>query len=662
MAKKKRRPKSKRESGDSALKPQVVATLERWLQLAIDAQSRGDNGEAISFYKKILAKDRSQASVWHSLGGLLYQSGELDNALGALEAAREIEPENTDYLNDIGGLYLVGKQYQSAEAIFRDLLVHQPQFSQAQYNLATALYEQSKLGESVAVLRALIASEPGFAEAHFNLAISLRDLGHTSAAIDAFKKSIAIDQSNHRAQLEVARLYISIHVLDDAISAYRSYCEQNLDDAIAIVEFAEALYRNGDSAAALETLGDYQASHESNEIIEISRAGILHNIGDLGSAEAQYLKVLNTFPTAASNAAVGLSRLRRVSDDADPIIGRLHEALGSHRGDDLAAAPVHFALGKVYDDIGHYADAFHHYHQGNQIHGRLNTYDSTHNETEVEQILAVFSGAAINADRIACSQSERPVFVVGMPRSGTTLTEQILASHHDVTGAGELAFFPSLCAQLPAITSSDDSYPYCWRSLTEASSAMIIERYLDLLARHSTSTARVTDKLPGNYRHIGFIASLFPQAKFLVCQREPRDVALSIYFQYFSERHDYAWALQDIAHQYVQHERLVDHWSGVVDDRVQFVAYSDLIENHEVVARAMTDFLELEWDPACLNFHEHARDVRTASNWQVRQPIYRHSLERWVHYEQYLDEFTHELEVQRARYGIAEVGKTSRVH
>ena len=223
-----------------------------------------------------------------------------------------------------------------------------------------------------------------------------------------------------------------------------------------------------------------------------------------------------------------------------------------------------------------------------------------------------------------------------MPRSGTTLVEQILSSHPQAAGAGELQYFPSLIHQLPSILQSDQLYPNCVDSLDRPQASTITANYLGLLRRHSNTACKITDKLPGNYAHVGFFKGLFPNGKVISCRRDPVDVVLSIYFQYFTDGHDYAWDLADIARQYAQYERLMEHWLKLFPDSILEIHYEKTVNEFESTARTLIEFCGLNWDDACLKFYETKRDIKTASNWQVRQPIYDRSLARWKHYQQHL--------------------------
>jgi hypothetical protein len=292
------------------------------------------------------------------------------------------------------------------------------------------------------------------------------------------------------------------------------------------------------------------------------------------------------------------------------------------------AANLHHALGKYYDDVEDRDAAFEHHRKGNELARRSRPrYDPAEMTERVTGILAAFDAEALAGLVSGGTDSDRPVFVVGMPRSGTSLTEQILASHPRVFGAGELLYW---------IFAADAER----RAAPERRAAAIAElgrAYLDGLAAQAPDASRVIDKLPVNFRHIGLIHAALPGARFIHLERDALDTCLSIYFQGFSAAHPYATDFGDLAHYYRQYRRLMAHWRAVLPAGTLLdVRYEDLVGDPEALSRRMLTHIALPWDPRCLEFHSNDRPVLTASNWQVRQPIGRGSIGRWRRYERFI--------------------------
>jgi tetratricopeptide (TPR) repeat protein len=292
------------------------------------------------------------------------------------------------------------------------------------------------------------------------------------------------------------------------------------------------------------------------------------------------------------------------------------------------AINLHHALGKYYDDVNNFDAAFRHHRLGNELARRTRVrYDRAEMTQRVTRTLAAFDRDALAALAHDGLASERPVFVVGMPRSGTSLTEQILASHSQVHGAGELLYW-IFAADAERAASS------------ERRAATITElgrTYLEGLEAQAHGAARVIDKLPVNFRNVGLIHAALPGARFIHLERNSLDTCLSIYFQGFSAAHPYATDFGDLAHYYCEYRRLMAHWRAVLPSQTLLeVRYEDLIDDPEVWSRRMLMHIGLPWDPRCLEFHRTDRPVLTASNWQVRQPISRNSIDRWRRYERFL--------------------------
>lgn len=320
----------------------------------------------------------------------------------------------------------------------------------------------------------------------------------------------------------------------------------------------------------------------------------------------------------------------------EPEIAQLQALLASGKLNPDERLAAGFALGKFLDDSGQYDDAFAHFAAANaavkvscQRQGR--GFSAALLQAEVDRKVQTFNASFFRAVEQWGNASDLPVFVVGMPRSGTSLVEQILASHSKVFGAGELSDIDSLARKFPPIV-TPGTPP--WDPMTIKREA---DLHLQRLQERGPAASRVVDKLPANLFHLGLIATLFPNARVLLCRRDPRDTCLSCYFQWFANNGlPFSYDLKDCATQSLEQERLEAHWLEHLPLRILPVQYEDLVADLETHSRRMVDFLGLEWEPECLAFHTTQRNIRTASVWQVRQPIYNSSVGKWRHYEKHL--------------------------
>jgi tetratricopeptide (TPR) repeat protein len=301
---------------------------------------------------------------------------------------------------------------------------------------------------------------------------------------------------------------------------------------------------------------------------------------------------------------------------------------------------LHFTLAAWLDRQGHYDEAFIHYRQGNELRKQLlqqqdRAYDTLAHRRFADLLIATFDHRWFERGVTSGLDSDMPIFVVGMPRSGTTLVQQILSSHPQVTGAGELRDLEQILFTPPQSEGGPGTYPSYMSGLTQPAARNLAERYLERLKSISAGRPRAVDKMPHNYLHLGSICALFPRARIIHCRRDPLDLCLSCYFQNFKWL-NYACSLEDLALHYREYECLMAHWRVVLPMPVHEVQYEDLVARPEPVIRELVAACGLEWDSRCLAFHENPRAVRTASKLQVRRPVYTSSVARWKRYERQL--------------------------
>jgi tetratricopeptide (TPR) repeat protein len=372
---------------------------------------------------------------------------------------------------------------------------------------------------------------------------------------------------------------------------------------------------------------------------------VLNECGRFEEAIRCFERSLEIHPGhAKSHYNITLSR--RYHDSCHPDRGRIEGLLAR---DDLPRSDrvrLEFALGKLLDDAGEYDAAFRHYHTANGLAGvRL---DRDGQRRFFERLFAVFRPELFDAFAGAGSASECPVFIVGMPRSGTSLVEQIVSAHPEVAGAGELSAAGEIAAALSDTTGTGRPYPSSVGSLDRRTIAALGGRYLRALCSVSPNAARVTDKMPTNFLHVGLMRLLFPRARFIHCVRDAADTCLSCYFQNLPEEHAFAFDLGDLGFFYGLYRRLMAHWRRVLPGGIHEVRYEDLVGHTERSARALVAACGLDWDPVCLEPHRNPRAVKTASSWQVRQPVYGTSVARWKRYEAHVGELLEALDGRAA--------------
>jgi tetratricopeptide (TPR) repeat protein len=372
---------------------------------------------------------------------------------------------------------------------------------------------------------------------------------------------------------------------------------------------------------------------EDNTVLQ-TRASVLEARGELEAAWLLALKLVQ-------RGFLSMPLLRLYGRMA-PYQGQAPQALEliekqlldpARSQEDLAR--LHFTAAELLDHLGRYDDAFAHARRGNEL--VRPAYDPASHERTIDGFIAYFTRERLRTLARASSLSEKPVFVVGMPRSGTSLVEQILASHPAVHGAGELETM-SRVWETAVQRLAPAPYPACLDRLTAEQADALAQLYLQPLTALAPAATRITDKLPLNFLHLGLIALLLPGARIIDCRRDPRDSCLSCYLTLFQTGNDFKYNLQHTAHFYCLYRRLMRHWQEALDLPILEVSYERLVTEPETQTRRMLDFLGLPWDERCLRFHETKRPVTTASMQQVRRPLYQSSIGRWRHYERHLVE------------------------
>ncbi|MEE8532452.1 MAG: sulfotransferase [Alphaproteobacteria bacterium] len=572
------------------------------LRSAVNAHRAGRLQEADRLYRRLLEAHPDHAEALHLLGLVRHQGGRSEDAVGLIERAIACDAAIARYHNSRGvALYALGR-IEAAEASYRRALTLSPDHVETLVNLANALKEQGRLDEAVACLERALELRPDYALAHNNLANVKKDRGAYEAAIEGYRQALALAPDYVEARHNLSVALLAQGRLDEAEESCR-----------------EALALDPGYAPAHNNLGN-----------------VLRYRGRLEEAVACYREALAIDPGFAS-AQSNLVEFTTF-EAGDPAFAAL-ESLKAKGGLPLReATTLHFALGKVYADIGDYDRAFADYREGNALRAREaertgRAFRVADHEKRISAIVAALARETLDRAAAGCG-SDVPVFIVGMPRSGTTLVEQILASHAEVFGAGELPEIGRIAERLPADAGAP--YPAGVAALDDAALGRLGEGYVERLRALAEGARRVTDKTPANFLHLGLIALMLPGARVIHCRRDPRDVCVSCYFHDFAQGSEFTDDLAALGRYYRLYEQLMAHWREVLPRPILDVDYEALVADQEGVSRQLVDFCGLEWDDACLAFHETQRTVRTSSDLQVRRRIFTSSIGRWRDYESHL--------------------------
>jgi tetratricopeptide (TPR) repeat protein len=553
--------------------------------------------ESRDLCSSISRRGAEQADRLHLLGVALYQSGDVEQAAGLFAQAIGIRGDVAHYHGNLGNALRELGRLDEAVASYRMALTLKPTLADAYVGLGTIYYHQGMLAEAIACLQRACALDPDMAATHNSLGYALHVQGRYDAARHCYERALALDP----------RLADAWNNLGFTLQA------QGRSEA-AIDCFERALGLEPGFAEAANNLGNAQKE-----------------CGRFDQALASYDRAIAARPDYAQahfNRADG--KTFHAGDPDLEALQRLADASARMPRDD--APHIHFALAKALDDVGETDRAFEQLLRGNALKRATLAYDEATLEAFLLRIRAVFDRAFLEARAGAGHPTMLPVFIVGMPRSGSTLVEQILASHPQVQTAGEYnhleqAAYRKLDAGPPG------RYPESIRAAAPAVLLDIARDYLARLPPVPEDTIRIIDKLPGNFMHLGLIKAILPNARIIHVSRDPLDTCLSCFSKLFREGQAFSYDLAELGRYYRRYSALMRHWREVLPaGSLLEVSYEAVVADLPAEARRLIDFCGLGWDEQCLSFHRNRRVVATASAVQVRQPLFSSSVGRWRRY------------------------------
>jgi tetratricopeptide (TPR) repeat protein len=566
----------------------------------------GRDGEALAGFDRAISLHGDFADAHSNRGNALQQMDRLEEAEAAYRRALAINPRHAEAHNNLGNvLHRRGALVEATEC-WQQAIALRPGYPEALANLGAGLTKRDRLEEAIDALRASLQSRPGHLDTLAQLAETLRLAGRFRESLAAADRGLQISPQNSRLQIQRVRALGALQRTDEALAAVKQAADTFADDVDVQGELAQQLEYAGERAAAVRAW--------------------------------QVVLQLSPDDSDALAGLIGLER-ERISPN---LLARAVEQAERSNLSTAARRNLHKALGDHADRMGDYGRAMTHYDAANrlvalELAAQGTVFDIAALRAWVDRQIEFFDRDRLLRLQEFGSPSELPVFIVGMPRSGTSLCEQILASHGEVAGAGELNDIQAIARDLPRRLAAKpgaaaESYPGCLRNLDRPAASGLAEQYLQRLRDVDPRSARIVDKHPINFRHLGLIAALFPRAAIIHTRRDPRDTCLSCYMQNFDTPIPWALSFESLGSYYREYERLMAHWYRIMPDRIHDFVYETVVEDLETEARRLIGHCRLAWDPNCLTFYETRRVVRTASYRQVRQPIYKGSVGKWRNY------------------------------
>ena len=654
-----------------SLSQQQLKYLSETFQLGQSALQMGAFDKAEKHFSDVLKANPNITEAQASLAYVYTASKQHEKAIAQLKAMLQQAPRHAQTHFNLANVFYETKQAENAIKHFDLAIEYDPNFVNAYIHCGIAQKLNKNIDGAVKYLLRALALDKSNARALHLLGILYTELNDWVKAADAFEALVKLKPDEPQYHVSFAEFLSEAGLDFEAGLAFHHACELNPNYADSFIGYGEYLHvrhrhdealecfnhaieLSSSSANMLDRLGKTYLGMGNVEIAlekfnlalsqEPQRISSLLGIGqaqlEVGNVDAviNIANQVNNADATLPNGHLLLSRAKKSSLD-DGLAEHLLKFAYKEDLEETTKIATNFALGKVFDDQKKYADAFKYYDAGNSLRNNKLNYSTEADKARFSQLIETFNADFFKYHQHLGTDKNLPVLIVGMPRSGTTLTEQIISSHPNVIGAGEVTFWGRAPTAMPLRIGTSTEYPSCVSEITEAHAADIASMYeatLQKIAGPNTKPAHITDKMPHNFLSVGLIALLFPNVKIIHTKRDPIDTCLSIFFQNFNDAHPYAFDLSNLGFHYKQYERIMQHWHEVLPGRILDVNYEDTIANPEFWSRKLIAHIGLEWDDACLAPHKLERTVKTASHWQVRQPIYKTSVQRWKKYEGFL--------------------------
>ncbi len=616
-------------------------SVMRALESGYQAQQAGNLLSAEKTYQQVLAQDADNIHALNLLGMLYVNSQRPREAIEFLLRALSQQPDNSQTQNNIGLAYKdLGQNYKAIEH-FTKAAELDPDNPDIHNNLGNVLRIVEKPRKAVAAYERALKIAPTFAECWSNLAAALNELGKHERALKAVRRALQLDRELAQAYNNRGDIYLAQAKYEEAVAEYRVAVRLSPKYTAALINMARTVRdmdKPEEAAKILKVVLDLEPGNPDALLVQ----GVLNEqIGDREAAAGSFKEAIQSSPDMTV-AHYYLSQIKGRAGTDDEF--EAMKALDANAElTPRARMYLHFGLFRAYDQRGLYDEAFHHLAEGNRIKAESTPYDDEDTAQYIRSIVDCAADAKSRLGDAPGCPDTRPVFVLGMPRSGTSLTEQILASHSEVEGAGELSYAYDVAHSIRLMV--EEKYPDNMKLLSAEQFAELGQRYMDRFSDEFAGARYIVDKTPLNFQYIGMLSLALPNAKFIHCHRDPVQNCFSIHRMPFDEKQTYAHSLESLGRYYTRYWQFMRDWHEMFPGRILDVLYEDTVADIETQSHRLLDFLDLEFEGGVLDFYKTKRIVKTPSASQVRQPIYKDAVAAWKNYEKHLGPLQEHIKV-----------------
>jgi tetratricopeptide (TPR) repeat protein len=618
--------------------PSSIPHLQLWAHALIKKNQLGLAQEKINFAIKITP---DFAPLYEDLGSIQALNDDFDNAIASLRRAIQIDPRLAGAHKKLAQALMAAGRNNEIDEAFENYLDHDD--DAALVVIGAEHWRADRLSEAESTLTKALRKNPNNVDAMRFLAMVYH--GQNKKLNDAealLRKATDIAPDFHQAYNNLGRILIDNGKWHDAIDCYQKLVKLQPQDDTAWAGLGRSYSYAGQVEVAVTAYENSLSIKQDSPSVHLAYAHMLKTLGRQVDALAAYRNSIKYKPELGESYW-SMANLKIFTFEDDEVTA-MEQQLNSPDISDTARVHFHFSLGKAYEDKKDFDRAWKNYHQGNQTQRPLIDYDPVENELHLQNIQQVFNSELFSTFAGSGHYAPDPIFIVGLPRSGSTLIEQILASHSQVEGTSELPNIGNIAVATGKFRHDGLSYPHTMSTLTQRDFAAYGKEYLQQIAHHRIQgTPFFIDKMPNNFAHVGWIKLILPNAKIINTRRHPIDSCLGAYKQLFAKGQHFTYEKFELAEFYRSYIDIMQHWHEMLPGQILDVHYEDTVTDLNTQVRRILDFCGLQFEEQCLRFYETERAVKTASSEQVRQPIYTGALGLWKKYGEHLSDWEEEL-------------------